>query len=72
MKNHVNIKFSLQKFSLLYQLVIIDTDEKKVKGEVMDLQTGCSFLDGVEICGGTGKQLTVINILFFKYFQIIR
>ena len=42
-------------------MVIIDTDEKKVKGEVMDLQTGCSFLDGVEICGGTGLK----QILYF-------
>ena len=44
-------------------MVIIDTDEKKVKGEVMDLQTGCSFLDGVEICGGTGlKQILYFSI----------
>ena len=44
----------LHKQNCCSQLVILDTDEKKVKGEVLDLQNGCAFLDGVEICGGTG------------------
>lgn len=34
----------------------------------MDLQTGCSFLDGVEICGGTGKQLTIINYYLYIFY----
>ena len=38
-------------------MVLIDLDERKVTGEVLDLQNGAVFLSGVKIRGGTEYSL---------------
>lgn len=47
----------LQKPNCCSELVLIDLDERKVKGEVLDLQNGAVFLSGVKIRGGTEYSL---------------
>lgn len=38
-------------------VTLIDVNEKKLKGELMDLQHGSAFLKSARITAGTGKWL---------------
>ena len=41
------------------ELALIDVDENKLKGEMMDLQQGQAFIRAVKISASTGKSCTL-------------
>jgi L-lactate dehydrogenase len=46
------LAYTLQTSGLVTELVLVDTDQKKAKGEVMDLQHGLFFVPPVKITAG--------------------
>ena len=41
--------------NLVTNLVLMDVNEEKLKGEILDLNHGSLFLSGINIEGGGGK-----------------
>lgn len=55
--------FTLMHSSLISEMVLIDINEEKVKGEVMDLNHGLSFVKPMEISVGDYSQCRGANII---------